>query len=973
MNSHHSHQTPESGFALISVLALVSLAALTATAFLASARLERQATRSIGDTTRLQMTLNAGRECATEILNNVGEPRWNFVTTYWRTNIADELGYLFIGKPGSINSLNWYYYCGFSPATWTDLGTNNIENFIIVTNTSCQGSFSNDIASYMSNATKGFTNPLSPTNKLCTAIPMVGNRISPPVGWVYIKQDVRTNPTTTNTTNLPVARFAYFIEDLGGLIDAERMGASTNRLSGTNPEEISISNLKGVTISKLAEYTNKRPQYLTPGMLMAVNGGILTNTNDLRYFASRLRACKWDGNSSTTNWDRVPMVPISSGPAGYFYPTNCGNLKMNLNTNLDAAGCVRIADFLKSFRSGNKGTNLIFTNHAGGMIGTNYLYALAANIVDYADTDSLPTTLNGIPIAGFDAYPIPTIIFDRLSLDSTGTILNVDCYWQFWNLSTATSSIVSYDYSYDFADTLGSWGTNIVSAAYPANRLSTAPWTGTISIPKLTPGSCYITNVISTNLNLTNLMKTYVKGTTVNNIWINGTGTGFITTNNSLTLKIKGSAQPFFRLNMGYERKAKTLDNSGTPKWSGGCPGLRYDNVSKGVPPLGDPRMTLYLTNTNANGYLSATDYNENIEWQLGYAQTRNAVYPPAPAAGGKPYTGNPGYWPDASNTFTSLTLGSPFPDATAPIRGIFSALNIPSAKLSTNTNGLFTNICQLGNIFDPMQWVSTDITNQILWVDCDIGATNDPLGKTWTNNTMYGGGQTLRIGRAEHTRFAFTNLGGDYPVPSLGTSAAGLLDLFCTTNTYDWAGRININTAPPSVLAALAGGITLSKDPNMKPTTGPANATMVSAFTNGVMKFRSLYPFITPSQLAFISTNYGASAWTNTAAWQLGAVFSPRYGGLQGVTSLNDEAREEWFSKIYALTAVQSFNYRIYVVAQLLNTNGLPKGAMMRKYYQVYLNNNTPTSVDSTTGQKINPDNQPPSVSPVVIYEATY
>jgi hypothetical protein len=147
----------------------------------------------------------------------------------------------------------------------------------------------------------------------------------------------------------------------------------------------------------------------------------------------------------------------------------------------------------------------------------------------------------------------------------------------------------------------------------------------------------------------------------------------------------------------------------------------------------------------------------------------------------------------------------------------------------------------------------------------------------------------------------------------------------------------------------------------------------MVSAFTNGVMKFRSLYPFITPSQLAFISTNYGALAWTNTATWQLGAVFSPRYGGLQGVTSLNDEAREEWFSKIYALTAVQSFNYRIYVVAQLLNTNGDPKGAMMRKYYQVYLNNNTPTSVDSTTGQKINPDNQPPSVSPVVIYEATY
>ena len=82
-------------FALISVLALVSLAALTATAFLASARLERSATRPIGDITRLQMALNTGKECATEVINRIGEPKWNFVTTYWRINPEDDFGYLF--------------------------------------------------------------------------------------------------------------------------------------------------------------------------------------------------------------------------------------------------------------------------------------------------------------------------------------------------------------------------------------------------------------------------------------------------------------------------------------------------------------------------------------------------------------------------------------------------------------------------------------------------------------------------------------------------------------------------------------------------------------------------------------------------------------------------------------------------------------------------------------------------------------
>ena len=56
-------------FALISVLALVSLAALTATAFLASARLERQATMPLTQTTMLEMSLNAGVNAAKEIID----------------------------------------------------------------------------------------------------------------------------------------------------------------------------------------------------------------------------------------------------------------------------------------------------------------------------------------------------------------------------------------------------------------------------------------------------------------------------------------------------------------------------------------------------------------------------------------------------------------------------------------------------------------------------------------------------------------------------------------------------------------------------------------------------------------------------------------------------------------------------------------------------------------------------------------
>ena len=941
-------------FALISVLALVSLAALTATAFLASARLERSATRPIGDITRLQMTLNTGKECATEVINRIGEPYWNFVTTYWRTNSADELGYLFVGKPSASNNLTWYYYCGFTPAQWTNLDSVDMNTRIRATNTNCQATYSNNMRTFMASATSGFSVSPGITDPKCVQIPLLGGRTSPTVGWVYIKQDIRTNPSSTTTSNLPVARFAYFIEDLGGLIDADRMCGTTTRNTGTNAEEISLANLVGSKATNIAPttLTNKRPQYLTPGMLLTTNGGVLTDTNDLRYFASRLRYCNWSNQNN--NWDRIPYVPISSALVnGSYYPSQAGQRKTNLSdpTILALGGASKIAATIN--------TNYpMFTNRAGGMDGVTYVNALAANIFDYADTDSTPTTVGNA--VGFDNYPLPTIIFDQLSL--VGKTLTVNSYWQFWNCSSLVSPEIIYDYTYDFADFLGSYeqtSTKKVVVVPGSPRMIKDPLKGQVTVPKLNAGYSAIVRIpTSINLESATLIPSSVLASDVKNIWIDGTKSGQIFTNNTFTLALNGKV--ISKLMTGFERKAKSLDNEGASAWSGGMPGLRYDNVagiktSFKVPPSGDPRMLLYFTNNVGTGYLSACDYDQNVEWELGYAQTRKDAF------NGSPYSGMPGNWIDGSNSAATVILGKPYPDAQAPSVGTFSSKNSAANQLSTNK--LFTNICELGNIFDPLQWVSsTKILMPSDWVNCDIAA-----GTTWEKNSMYGGGQTLRIGRPEHSRFAFTNLGGDYPVPSLGTSAAGLLDLFCATNVYNWAGKININTAPPPVLAALAGGITLTKDPNK--VGSPANATMVNQFTNGVMRFRNMYPFITPSQLAFISTNHGDTLWTDSKWWTNCAVFGTNSlgGGLAGVTSINDEGREEWFSKIYHLTCVQSYNYRIYVVAQLTDTNGNPKGAMMRKYYQIYLNYNGPQPNGGI------PDTQAPSVSPLPTYEAFY
>jgi len=936
-HSYPAHPKSKSGFALISVLALVSLAALTATAFLASARLERQATRPIGETTRLQMTLNTGRECASEVINRVGEPKWNFVTTYWRTNSADELGYLFVGKPYGASSLRWDFYCGFTPAQWTNLDSADMNTRIRATNTICQATYSTDMQTFMASATSGFSVSPGLTNPTCVQIPLLGGRTSPTVGWVYIKQDIRTNLSSTNTSNLPVARFAYFTEDLGGLIDADRMCGTNTRNTGTNAEEISLANLVGSSATNIAPttLTNKRPQYLTPGMLLATNGGILTDTNDLRYFASRLRYCNWNGVNN--NWDRIPYVPISSTPVnGSYYPSQAGQRKTNLSdaTLLNAGGATKIAATINN-------NYPMFTNRAGGMNGTDYVNAIAANIVDYADSDSLPTTVG--KVVGWDAYPLPTQIFDQMVWNKTAKTLTVTTYLQLWNQSTRTSPAVTYTFNNNFQDTYAD-----------GTRIQPTAWTTNIAVPKLDPNQGTILSIPMPVIE--NLDKTKIG--TSGNFPINGSSDQFFTNTFSLTLSSKQIAS----MNTKYERKAKTLQD-GIPEWSGCLPTLRYDSLSPNVLTTGDPRMLNYIT--NATTPVSAVNYQGNSVW-ASYGQTRTASL-----GFSDRWNADPRNWPDGIiSTNYPVTGQQPTNVNSPPTNGPFSPPGVALCKLS-NTD--FTNITELGNIFDPMQWAPSStatINKQYDYVNCDISPA-----PAWNANRMYGGGQTLRIGRPEHSRFAFTNLGGGgNPVPSLGTSAAGLLEIFCTTNEYNWAGKININTAPPPVLAALAGGITLSKDTNK--FGSESNSTMISAFTNGVVKFRSVYPFISPSQLAFISANYGTNGWTNSAVWKANAVFSTntnttQAGGLSGVTSLNDEGREEWFSKIYNLTCVQSYNYRIYVVAQLTTTNGNPKGAMMRKYYLLHLRNNSPG------GPKDNPPKPPdqfyPSVSPVVTYEAFY
>ena len=453
-------------FALISVLALVSLAALTATAFLASARLERQATSSIGSATRLEMALNSGKVCASQVINDNSQPKVGgntHIVTYWRGSGANdwtnELGYPFIGEiktsgnPGQQSAI-WYYFPLFSPAGVTNLDTNVVETAMRFTNTH-QGTFSNDMQTFMTlNATNGFVASPGLNHPKCVQIPLLGGRTSPPVGWVYINQEKRKlGSAITNTS--PAVRIAWFTEDLEGLIDAERMGGLTTRPSGTNSEEISLSSATGTNgalLSSVATFTNNRKSYISYGLLSSAGNGWADVTN-ARYFASGLRSWMNTNAAGATPNGAVAWIPVGipiSGSAtdsrGY---TNQGYTKLNLNNLVSGTPASAVANIAAVI------TNNLprFTNRAGGMNGNTYVSNIAANIVDYVDTDSNPTYF-APDVRGSEAVAWPNEIIYQVTFSNTDTL--------------ATGG--GFQYAFKFKQYIETW--NIHNTNVPTESLS---------------------------------------------------------------------------------------------------------------------------------------------------------------------------------------------------------------------------------------------------------------------------------------------------------------------------------------------------------------------------------------------------------------------------------------------------------------------------------------------------------------------
>ena len=1003
-------------FALISVLALVSLAALTATAFLASARLERQATSSIGNATRLEMALNSGKVCASQVINDNSQPDVGgntHIVTYWRgNNVNDwtnELGYPFIGQirtNGGRDNARWHYFPLFSPAGVTNLDTNVIQTAMRLTNTH-QGTFSNDMQAYMSstNGTNGFVASPGLNHPRCVQIPLLGGRTSPPVGWVYLNQEKRRlGSNLTNTS--PAVRIAWFTEDLEGLIDAERMGGLTTRPSGTNSEEISLSSATGTNgalLSSVATFTNNRKAYISYGLLASANVSGIANPTNARYFASGLRAWAPTNPASPTNgalaWipAGIPISGSATAPKGY---TNQGYTKLNLNNLVSGTPASAVANIAAVI------TNNLpsFTNRAGGMSGNTYVSNIAANIVDYVDTDSDPTYF-APDVRGSEAVAWPNEIIYQVTFSNTDTL--------------ATNG--GFQYAFKFKQYIETW--NIHNTNVPTGSLSISnnleilvriPGTGgnSFSLASLATEdqkTQIATNVASAPATLRpgefGMLETpeqtfiyFADGATnATNVIFQDCG------NNRVVIRpTNSSSAPLTRTLAGmqiYSATNKGNELTTGPGWLTAnqfASAILAPNVYRsGVTTVGgDPRAQFFLR-----------DWQVKCSPYVNYSSPGGRNYEQGNSSFANSEVNPQLFWPDGGRTIAGDKGANPGNLSQRPNTLYAGKVGTWSTNLSLariNNSGSFSNVCELGNIFDPMQWADTSQLpaaaggQRGLWTNLTTTATND---------VRFAGRTSLRVGRGELQRFAFTNMYGNSvpPIPNMSMSAAALLDLFATTNGTSvgdgphslGGGKINLNTAPAPVLRALAGGIRLTQDPSLTGVGGsgtnfPVPASMTEAFAQGVMRFRSKYPFLTPSHLCFIGTDPG---WPNTNNWPVNAVFGTTNtialtnapGNTFGasarinVTAWNDQAAEEWFSKIYALSSCQSHNYRIYVVAQLVATNSSGQtnaiGPLVKKYYQIYARNgpNVDPLPDVTTYPNNTISSWKPTVGTIDIFKSSY
>jgi hypothetical protein len=456
----------EGGFALVVALIMVALMAVIVVGVLTTVSVERGTATSYSSRYQADLAAQNGLQAAAKTLAAAPFPSpvpVNFNATATGNDAflivradgpADGNGnrasYYYLAQPAPSPSSNITYYPLFSAST--DPSNPGIQTGTI--NLAAAGA-----PAVPTPAPPANSNPTDPgaawsaagTQRLPTLYPWVQpspTPSGPSVKWVEMRDPQDTAPAPAH--NLPYTRYAYWVEDLDGYLDASQVGGQTQRTTGTDPHEIAmftvfdpadqrdpgntaastlINNRSLLfTVPTVQQIANTSPDVAGPNL--AVRLGVDNNPGEqnlvpLGYGYSR--------NDTTHVGEGYPKMAIN--PVSQFRPQ--GNQIGQFATIVSTA--------MPNFQGRTLAAQPGGHGHSGQTL--NYFNNLTANLFNYAYPLDAPVEFgppgnpDGPPsYRGIGAYPFVVSLYDLNNWVQTvqiGTTYNVvietKTYVQLWN------------------------------------------------------------------------------------------------------------------------------------------------------------------------------------------------------------------------------------------------------------------------------------------------------------------------------------------------------------------------------------------------------------------------------------------------------------------------------------------------------------------------------------------------------------
>lgn len=779
-----------------------------------------------------------------------------------------------------------------------------------------------------------------------------------------------------------VARYAYWLEDLQAKVDPALAGNlngpnqtharatwpfPTPGLSETAEasasEQIALyaiapdaTSMNQGTLAKT--FIQNRKLLITPGSTLAAAGivpPLIREAGSGRLADPTSRAVEESLATGSRPYFEQALVPFAQG----IHPNVFGSPKLNLNRLIAIGGddaVTEMADFIRTALPE-------FETRKGGF-PEDYLKTLAANAIDYADPDCDSTVRPG-EYRGLDSHPLLSEIILQIAYQGSeirdgqrGLKFKLKLFAELHNPTSQPTDLGNARLSYEVSLPIEPIGSGTGSPPFDSALLLDDPRFSTHELVKIddqywTPelplkleANQYLTKTfaeVSYWIELGNASENIPDGTPFGLIEQRGASGVSLMWNNRIVdrassmIRQQGLVVSYYTDSNGVRRKTggfevkSGFNASSDTKTKSSIPALWYAQSPRRHYNMGDPRIGYYLRNAS----LDESTYPENSSPNR--RNIRLQIYRSDAAHKPKAYARVlPSEWPDGGH---NAPVGTWTPGTTETTEPTAARFDLPhtvemaeSAPQAISSRGRFYSASELGRIFDPVMHVPTFdnpahttslVQNGLMppgisWPAVNISQPSD----------FHGGGNTLRIGRPEHPAFDSTS--------HRGMHAAMLLDLFHAGQPHSpdaderegplvrIAGHVNLNTASREALRAMAAGLLTmdpalaeqlqpnhdsSMHPPIAPLTlaAPQSTLEADRIADAIIQSR---PYVSPAQLAFVRETDGTQIFGNRQLYDKNERIE-----------WSDAAAEEIFARVHESATVRSRNFRVWIVAQAVNT----------------------------------------------------